>query len=77
MDEEIIKTLNELVVQEKKNNSLRATFLRGVFSGFGVFVGSVLLAALFIYLLSLFDTAPIIGRWISFVNDTIKRSTGK
>lgn len=68
-DEELIASLKNLARQEQKLASLRWTFYRGIIYGFGFFIGSILLVALFLYILSFFDTAPVIGRFIKNILD--------
>ncbi len=74
MDNDLEQSLDKLTRATQNSNSLKMTFLRGIFSGFGVFIGSVLLAALFLYILSLLDTTPIIGRWIAQIVEVVDKS---
>jgi hypothetical protein len=71
-DDELKKALEDLTAQERKTASLRWTFLRGIVYGFGVFIGSILLVALFVWILSKLNTAPIIGDYVSRIYDIIK-----
>lgn len=72
-DEELKQALRELATQERKNASLRWTFLRGVVYGFGLFIGSILLVALFLWILSFFDTAPLVGEYIAKIIRAAKK----
>lgn len=65
--EKLNRSIEKLTVQQEKLVSVKNSLIRGIFSGFGFFLGSVALAALLIYILSLLDTIPIIGDFISRV----------
>ncbi|MFA6531466.1 MAG: DUF5665 domain-containing protein [Patescibacteria group bacterium] len=71
-DDELKKAIERLAAQEKKLASLRWNFWRGAAYGFGFIVGSALLVALFVWALSLFDTAPIIGEYVAKIVDIVK-----
>ena len=62
---ELENILKKLTAIEKNRLSLKHAFLKGIFYGLGFFVGSALLVATAIYILSLFNTAPIIGDYIN------------
>jgi hypothetical protein len=47
-------------------------FLRGLFFGFGSLVGATLVITLLIWILSLFDSIPVIGPYIEDTKQTIK-----
>lgn len=49
----------------------RASFLRGIVSGFGGVIGATLLVALLLWILSLFHSLPIIGEVVETVRNTI------
>jgi len=70
-------SINALTKAEQKSNSLLWTLIRGILSGFGVVIGSVLLTALFVWMLSLFDTLPIFGKFITKIVDIVRQSSGK
>ncbi|MEK9156332.1 MAG: DUF5665 domain-containing protein [Patescibacteria group bacterium] len=72
-DEDIIKAIRDLTEQNKRLASLKWNFWRGIVYGFGFSIGSILLVALFLWVLSLFDTIPVIGRFISTIIETVKR----
>ena len=71
---ELKEAINKLEMVEKKAISLKWNFYRGIFYGFGFFVGGTLIVGAIIYILSFLNTAPIIGEYISkiltFVNTT-------
>lgn len=50
-------------------------FVRGMFVGAGSVLGATLLIALFLWLLSLFDTLPLLGPMIENVQQTIRDGT--
>ena len=50
----------------------KMSFIKGVVTGFGGVLGATLLVALVIWILSLFDTVPLIGPVIDNVQDTVK-----
>lgn len=77
MEKDLKESLERLTYYENKLASLKWTFWRGIFYGFGFFVGSVVLAALFIYILSLFDTAPIIGEYVSKILNAARNSISR
>lgn len=49
------------------------SFLRGLLTGAGGVVGATLLVAILLWILSLFDTVPLIGPFIESTRDTIQR----
>lgn len=64
---ELTKAIKELDKKQQKVVSLSWNFYRGIFYGLGFFVGGTLLVGGILYLMSLFDTAPIIGDYVSKV----------
>lgn len=75
-DQEIKKVLAQMVEAQKKSNSLRLTFWRGVFYGFGVFVGSAVLVALLIYVLTRLnvDGNTFLGKIIHKILEIVSKS---
>lgn len=71
MDEELKQALERLTNEEKKLASLRYSFWRGVFNGFGIFIGSVVLVAGFLYALSYFADAPVVGHFFARMRDLL------
>lgn len=70
---ELKEALAYLAEQERKTASLRFTFLRGIVYGFGFFIGSILLVALFVWLLSKLNTTPLIGNYTDQIYNAIKQ----
>lgn len=54
------------------SKSLKMSFIKGMFQGFGGVLGATLLVALLIWLLSLFSEIPFVGRVTEQVQDTIQ-----
>jgi len=50
--EELNQSVKVLIRYEQKLASMKWAFLRGVFYGFGFFVGSVILVTIFLYVLN-------------------------
>ncbi len=46
-------------------------FLRGVFFGFGTFLGGTVLVALMLWVLSYFDTVPFVGNFVDSVQNSV------
>lgn len=63
-DRELINAIKNLSNYEKKISSLRWNFFRGIIYGFGFFIGSAILAAMMILILSRINTDSFIGRAI-------------
>ncbi len=57
-------SIDKLEQAVTKNASVWWTFYRGIISGLGFFIGGTILAVLLVYLLTFFNTAPIIGEYI-------------
>lgn len=53
---------------------LRLSFLKGVAGGFGGVLGATILIALLIWILSLLDSIPLIGRIFENLRDTVDSS---
>lgn len=51
----------------------KMSFIKGVVTGFGGVLGATILVGLLIWILSLFDTVPLIGPIIDNVHDTVQR----
>lgn len=66
MDNEHIYATKTLTESIKKSNSLWWSLLRGIFYGFGFFIGSAILAAAVIYVLSK------IQGW-AYIGDAVKK----
>ncbi|MDX1766229.1 MAG: DUF5665 domain-containing protein [Candidatus Saccharimonadales bacterium] len=50
----------------------KINFVRGVFFGFGVFVGGTIVVALLLWILGLFTEIPLIGEFSETVRDSIE-----
>lgn len=55
-----------------KKQMLKTSFLKGVVSGLGGVIGATLLAALIVWLLSLFSSVPLVGRFVDKVNNSVQ-----
>lgn len=56
-----------------KKQALTFSFLKGMATGVGAFLGGTLIVALIIGLLSLFTDVPVLGRLIEMLNDVLTR----
>ena len=72
-EDELRRSIERLTVYEKRLASLRYSFWRGVFYGFGFFIGSAILATVIISLLSQFGADSFLGR---ILNRIIEVSQG-
>ena len=78
-EEKKFKATSEEVLQELFHDMYRdrkkiykVNFLRGVFFGFGSFLGATLLVALLIWILSLFVHLPVIGDYFQQAQQSIE-----
>lgn len=78
-EEKKFKATGDEVLQELFNDLYRdrkriykVNFLRGVFFGFGSFLGATLLVAVLIWLLSLFVNIPVIGDYFHNAQQSIE-----
>lgn len=55
-----------------KKEMMKMSFLKGVLGGLGGVIGATIVVALLIWLLSLFDTVPLIGPLIENIQDSVK-----
>jgi len=62
---ELRDAIRKLEAAQSKSLSLSWNFYRGIVYGLGFFIGGTLLIGFIIYILSFFDTAPIIGEFVS------------
>lgn len=46
-------------------------FVRGIFFSVGTIIGATIVIALILWLLSLFDTVPVVGGFVQSLKDTI------
>jgi len=70
--EKIEAAINKLAAANQKQASLWLTFWRGVLYGFGFFVGSALLAAGLIYILTLMKSWGALGHILGQIADSIR-----
>lgn len=63
--------VDKLEAVQEKTVSLPWNFYRGVFYGVGFFVGGTLIVGVIIYVLSLFNTAPLIGDFITKILNVV------
>lgn len=57
-----------------QNKTYKMNFLKGVVAGFGGAVGATIIVALLLWILSLFDSLPLIGKFIETVRNTIDQN---
>jgi len=50
----------------------KINFIRGIFFGFGVFVGGTIVVALLLWIMGLFTEIPLVGEFTETVRDTIQ-----
>ncbi len=70
------KRLTDLLLRADyvdKKSLYTQSFLRGLLTGAGGVLGATLLIAILLWLLSLFDTVPLIGPFIENTRDTIQQ----
>jgi hypothetical protein len=72
------KALEVLFASEyiNKHKLYLHNFLRGIFFGAGGVIGATLLIAFLLWILSIFDTVPLIGPFIDNTRSTIQQGTG-
>lgn len=68
-DQELKKALIDMAKAQKKSNSLGLTFLKGIINGLGFFIGSAILAAVLIYILSKVEGWSTFGGFIKRILD--------
>lgn len=67
----IVLAMNRLAAIESKLASPWQSFKRGVMYGFGFFIGSALLAALTVYLMTRLEGLSYLGNFIQAINKNI------
>lgn len=55
-----------------KKEMLKMSFLKGIAAGLGGVVGATIIVGLLVWVLSLFDTVPLVGPLVDGFNDTVK-----
>jgi len=54
--------------------SLKSSFLKGVFQGFGGVIGATVLVALLLWALTFFSEIPLLGHFLDKVHDAVETS---
>lgn len=73
-----IRNLTVVVAKLDKHQSVWYSFVRGIMSGLGYFVGAAFLVGIVIYFLQRVDFVPIIGSWLGgIIDEAVKNSIGK
>ena len=68
-NKELKELVKELLVYEKKLVSMSNSFYRGIFYGLGFFIGSAILVAVIIYILSLLlRNSPVSNQFQELIN---------
>lgn len=60
-----------------RNTTYKMSFLKGVAAGFGGVIGATIVVALLIWILSLFDSVPLIGPLIENFQQTVDKKAGQ
>lgn len=58
-----------------RNTTYKMSFLKGVAAGFGGVIGATIVVALLIWILSLFDSVPLVGPLIENFQETVDKKT--
>lgn len=62
-----IKASPLLKTYESISNALFLQFVKGIFFGFGSFLGATIVVSIVVYLLSNIEFIPIIGEWVKSI----------
>lgn len=73
-EKDLQESIENLAKYEKKLSNLSWNFWRGVIYGFGFFIGSAILAALLIYILSRLENGSTIGTFIHNIIESAKKT---
>ncbi len=68
----LLKAIKEQTIVQEKLASPWRSLVRGIFYGFGVFIGSALLISAAVYALSSLNSAPLVGSYISKIISVIE-----
>lgn len=74
MDEDLDKELKKLTKAIKKSNNLWWSFLRGTTYGLGIIVGTAILFALLVYVLTRIEGWAYIGQYAHNIMEMIRSS---
>lgn len=74
-DQELKKALEKMAETQKRSNSLALTFLKGIVNGLGFFIGSAILAAVLIYVLSKIEGWSTFGGFIKQILDASQKTS--
>jgi len=55
-----------------KKQALLFSLLKGIATGFGVFIGGTIVVAVMLWVLSLFIEAPLVGNFVDTINQSLK-----
>jgi hypothetical protein len=73
-DEELVKHIKFLEKYERKLSSLWWNFWRGIVYGLGFFIGSALLAAVIIYIMSKISGWAYIGHYVHEIIQIVNKN---
>ncbi len=68
-----IKASLLLKTYESISSALFLQFIKGIFFGFGSFLGATIVVSIVVYILSNFEFIPIIGEWVKSILVEIKK----
>ena len=74
--EKLLASLSRLNFQLEKRNSPWWNLYLGIVNGFGVFIGGVIVVAIFVFILSKLNSVPVIGEYISKIVHIVKQKSG-
>ncbi len=60
-----------------RNQSYKMSFIKGIMGGLGGVIGATIVVALVLWLLSLFQHVPLVGRFVDNARDTVKTEQQK
>lgn len=70
--EKVAKSIQKMVEEAKDHRKqYKIAFIKGLLSGFGGVVGATLLVAVLLWVLSLFDQLPLLGRLVDSITATL------
>lgn len=71
---QMVVNINELGYAGKKR-ALGYAFLKGIATGFGVFLGGTVLIALLLWVLGFFDQVPLLEQVVNNLEETLEGAT--